>query len=401
MTDQEITMLLTTLLAISFAVLFVLIGVFFLITFNKKRKEREQAAKKIEEQKRNQEQNNNIIQTKVYSPKNVKTFLDFDEIKDNMIVQDNGKRLIMVIKCQGINYDLMSSIEKVSVEKGFVQFLNALTRPIQLYVQSRKVNLEESIQNYNKRLKTVESQYNKAKLQYEQAQKNTSLSNEKFNMIRLEFVRQKNLYEYTKDIISNTEKMSLNKNILTKEYYIATSYTPDNADGLFEKEELLDMAFSELYTNAQSLIRVLAVCGVNGSILDSMGLADLLYVAYNRDASEVFGAEKASRAGFDALYTTAPDVIDKKIEALDKMIEMRAKDLANSTIEDIAIKSKRRRELEEKEKNMKNIIKNMAKVIILDNEEYVGKEIAAEAIEELNKTEEETKTKKTRAKKGA
>ena len=60
--------------------------------------------------------------------------------------------MVMVVQCQGINYDLMSSIEKVGVEQGFIQFLNTLTRPIQIYIQSRKVNLEESIENYKKRV---------------------------------------------------------------------------------------------------------------------------------------------------------------------------------------------------------------------------------------------------------
>ena len=142
------------------------------------------------------ETSTNIVQAKAYTTHNIKDFLDFDEIKDNMIVQNRGKKLIMVVQCQGVNYDLMSSMEKVSVEQGFVQFLNTLTRPIQLYIQSRKVNLEESIQNYTKRLKDVEGKFFKAKLQYEQAQKNENLSKDRLDMIKLEYVRQKNLYEH-------------------------------------------------------------------------------------------------------------------------------------------------------------------------------------------------------------
>ena len=41
------------------------------------------------------------------------------------------------------------------------------------------------------------------------------LSKEKY-----ELIRQKNLYEYGVDIINNTERLSLNKNILSKHYYI-------------------------------------------------------------------------------------------------------------------------------------------------------------------------------------
>ncbi len=50
--------------------------------------------------------------------------MQFDKIEDNMIVQDKGPKYLMVIECEGINYDLMSQMEKTAVEAGFVQFLN-------------------------------------------------------------------------------------------------------------------------------------------------------------------------------------------------------------------------------------------------------------------------------------
>ena len=397
MSSGELTYLLTILLIASVVILGILIIVFIALSINKNKKEKKfDEAMILTGEIEKEKAKSKIIQTKTYTPQDVKSFLDFDEIKDNMIVQDKGKRLVMVIQCQGINYDLMSTMEKVSVEQGFVQFLNTLTRPIQLYIQSRKVNLNESIQNYKKRLKDIETKYNKIKIQYEQAQKNSNLSTEQFNMIRLEYVRQKNLYDYTRDIINNTEKMSLNKNILTKNYYIAISYVPDNTENLFQKDELLDMAFSELYTNAQSLLRILSVCGITGKVLDSTELADLLYVAYNRDASEVYGVDKAIKAGYDALYTTAPDVIDKKMEELDKIIKEKALELANSTIEEVTLKSRRKKELEDRERNIRNIVREMAKSMIEDNEEYIGKEIKEESIREIekNKDKEETKEKK-------
>lgn len=399
--DANLTSLLKILLIVSVIILIMLVFALIIITIKKKTKEKKKKEDIISQTpEKDLEKNKNIVQTKTYTAQNVKDFLDFDDIKDNMIVQNNGKKLIMVVQCQGVNYDLMSSMEKVSVERGFVQFLNTLTRPIQLYIQSRKVNLEESIQNYNKRLKDIESRFFKAKMQYEQAQKNENLSKERFDMIKFEYVRQKNLYDYTKDIINNTEKMSLNKNILTKNYYIVISYMPDDTDNLFGKEELLDMAFSELYTNAQALLRVLAVCGVSGRVLDSVELADLLYASYNRDASEVYGMDKAIKAGYDSLYVTAPDVIEKKMKEIDKMIKEKALELANSTIEEVTIKSKKQKELEEREKNISKLIKEMAQSMIEENETYVGKSVAKQAIEEIEK-KVETKEKKTRAKKGA
>ena len=47
---------------------------------------------------------------------------------------------------------------------------------------------------------------------------------EELAKFRLEVVKQRNLYEYGLDIVKNTEQMSFNKNILTKQYYIIIPY---------------------------------------------------------------------------------------------------------------------------------------------------------------------------------
>ena len=105
------------------------------------------------EKKKATEEEENVItgaSTKIatqYTKKSIFKFMQFDKIEDNMIVQDNRQRYLMVIECEGVNYDLMSQVEKTAVESGFVEFLNTLRFPIQLYTQTRTVNIGESIQN--------------------------------------------------------------------------------------------------------------------------------------------------------------------------------------------------------------------------------------------------------------
>ena len=74
----------------------------------------------------------------------------------------------------------------------------------------------------------------------------------------------------------------------------------------------------------------------------------------------------------------------------------KALELANSTIEEVTLKSRRKKELEDRERNIRNIVREMAKSMIEDNEEYIGKEIKEESIREIekNKEKEETKEKK-------
>ena len=91
-------------------------------------------------------------------------FMEFDKVEDNMIVQKKGKRYLMVVECQGVNYDLMSNIEKVAVEEGFQQFLNTLRHPIQIYIQTRTINLESSISNYKAKVKEIEDKYRRMML---------------------------------------------------------------------------------------------------------------------------------------------------------------------------------------------------------------------------------------------
>lgn len=153
-------------------------------------------------------------------------------------------------------------------------------------------------------------------------------------------------------------------------------------------DEIAEMAFSELYTRAQSLSRVLAVCDVNSKVLDSIELSELLYVAYNRDESDIFSVDKALAAGYDNLYVTAPDVLDKKKKALDRKIEEEAFKKANDAVEKARIKSRKEKEIEEEEKNINQLIENMAKAIIEQNERNLTEEIAKAAMKEIDNAED-------------
>lgn len=327
----------------------------------------------------NSNTNKKSTKSKQYSIKSVFDFMDFDKIEDNMIIQKNGRKYLMVIECQGINYDLMSEQEKVAVEEGFIQFLNILTDQIQIYIQTRTINLASSIQNYEQQVSNIEIAYNKEKIKYNQLVNNGNATDDEIKKAYYELVKQQNLYEYGKDIISNTKKMSLNKNILTKKYYVVLSYYPEDSTDKYDKEEIKDIAFSELYVKCQSIIRALNISGVTGKILTSTQLVELLYVAYNRDDAEIYDVGKATDAKYDELYSTAPDYMDKKIKLLDEEINKKAYELANAKV----VEAQNSKIYEEKEKHMNDIIADLAKFIIEGNANIIGRETADKAKEEI------------------
>lgn len=379
--NSELMELLYIIAGILVFLLMILIFVYFRVkkiedgAADKKNKKQE-----IQKSSTTTNQKSNI---KTFSVGSVFDFMEFDKITDNMISQKKGKKYSMVIECQGINYDLMSEAEQVAVEEGFIQFLNTLQNKVQLYIQTRTINLEESIRNYKERLSEIEKSYNRQKMKYQQAIVN-SASDSDIRREYYELVKKQNLYEYTQDIIRNTEKMNLNKNILNKKYYVIISYyTAEAEEQNLDKEELKDRAFSELYTRCQSVIRTLAVSGVVGKILTSIELVDLLYVAYNRDDSEIYGVDKAAQARYDEMYSTAPDYMEKKIKLLDEEIEKRANDMVNKKI--IQARSELQRQYNEKQKNINDIIASMAQSIVKQNESSIGMDIADLVNESIEK----------------
>ena len=326
---------------------------------------------------------------KEYKTASVLDFMEFDTIVDNMISQKNGNRYVMVVECQGINYDLMSEVEKNSVEEGFIQFLNTLRHPVQIYTQTRTINLDSSIETYKEKIKEIEMVVEKLEAQYKKMQREEEMyTKEQIDRAYFELTKQKNLYEYGKDIIYTTERMSSNKNVLNKKYYVVIPYFVEElGENSFDKEEQRNLAFSELYTRAQSVVRTLSVCGINGKVMNSNELVELLYVAYNRDESEVYGLEKALKAGYDELYSTAPDVIDKQIRLLNKQIEDEAFELAKNKVTEA--RTEKQKALQEKRLKKRDLIAELAGIIVDENAPIVGEDVAEVAKEKIRKETEE------------
>lgn len=362
---------------------FIILGV---MKLKEKRKSKEKKGMEEQEEKSTIQQN--------YSEQSIFNFMEFDKIEDNMIIQNKGKKFLMVVKCQGVNYDLMSGVEKASVEQGFLQYLNALRYQIQIYVQTRTVDLESSISTYKDKIKLLGNNLVQKELLYNQHVKDGIYPQDKLMEEKREVAKIRNLYEYGVDIVNNTERMSLNKSILSKQYYIIIPYYAEEigtAD--YNKDEIQNMAFSELYTRAQSTISLLSVCGVMGQILDSVEISNLLYMAYNRDEAEVYDLRKAIAARYDEMYTTAPDVIAKKIKELDKQIEKEAYERANDAVLEVRQENEKEKILKQKEEQYEDAIKKLAKIIIERNKNNIGTNTAERAKAKIDNKEEVKKEK--------
>ena len=318
--------ILQIVLAILVFIIIALIAAYGLIVYMNNRKEEEEQEEALGIENEELKDFNGMPRESIFK------FMEFDEVKDNMIIRKNRSQYVMIVQCSGVNYDLMSEDEKIAVEEGFVQFLNTLRFPIQLYIQTRSLNLRDIVDEYKNKVSEIAQDIEKVKTRI-QAAKDTK--NERLlQKLQFEKTRKERDLDYGLDITEYVARMSLNKNVLQQRTYLILSYYASEAGASADtpQEEMDGMCFSELYTRAQTAIRSLQASEVTSRILSSEEICELLYIAYNRDDSELLQFSKALDGQYDALYSTGKDVLEKKQEKLDAEIADQALELATESI---------------------------------------------------------------------
>ncbi len=323
---MDIITILQIVLAILVFIIMALIATYALVIYMNKRKEEEEEEETLGIQDEQLKDFNGMPRESIFK------FMEFDEVKDNMIVRKNRTQYIMILQCSGVNYDLMSEDEKIAVEEGFVQFLNTLRFPIQLYIQTRSLNLRDIVDEYKVKVSEMAQDVEKlnAKIQAAKETKNERL----LQKLQFEKRRKERVLDYGMDIAEYVARMSLNKNVLQQRTYLVLSYYASEAGATQDAtaDEIDNLCFSELYTRAQTAMRSLAASEVSSKILNSEEIAELLYIAYNRDDSELLQFSKALDAQYDALYSTGKDVLERKQEKLEAQINEQAIELATESI---------------------------------------------------------------------
>lgn len=141
----------------------------------------------------------------------------------------------------------------------------------------------------------------------------------------------------------------------------------------------------------------LSKIGVYGKILDSEGILEMLNASYNKGEDNSFELTQDLRAGYEDLYSISSEVTKKKEEFLNKQIVL-PENQEN-------VLDERSRLLIEKEKNQEMATIKEAEKMIMDNEKYLGEDVAKDAIKMIekdknkSKLENENQTKERRVRK--
>jgi len=84
-------------------------------------------------------------------------FVEIKEIKDGVVyLKDGGIRRILIVS--GINFDLKSEAEQNLILGSFQNFLNTVDYPTQLFIHSRKVNVDSYLDKMRERREQEENE---------------------------------------------------------------------------------------------------------------------------------------------------------------------------------------------------------------------------------------------------
>ncbi len=245
-----------------------------------------------------------------------------------LIVKKDQRTFVGVIEVYGINYNLLDVAEREMLEKSFELLLNGIDYPIQLFVQSRKIDIENYKKKYEERLAEQKKALDKTidKINFF---KETKPDSQELQELIEKGRKLESQYQYGVRLKDYIVARCQQKNMLERRYYIAIShiYNLSKFKEDLTKQEILSNAFFDIDNKANSLIGALQRAKLDGKLLTGQELAELLYVSYNKADSEYYRLENAFNSRFSHLYTSAEAVEVKAMKRRLKELEKEEKEL--------------------------------------------------------------------------
>lgn len=190
-------------------------------------------------------------------------YLDIAEIKEDvMVMKDGTMRAVLIVA--SINFALKSEDEQNAIIAAYVQFLNALEFPLQVVIQSRRLNIDTYIERLRESEKTQTNE-----------------------LLRVQIRDYRNFVQ---------ELVTLGQ-IMQKQFFVVVPYNPlsDKQKGFFARlseafapalsvrlaEERFRQRKNDLQTRVEHISSNLGSMGLKAVQLDTQSLIELFYRVYN------------------------------------------------------------------------------------------------------------------------
>ncbi|MFH1252844.1 MAG: hypothetical protein V1664_00730 [Candidatus Uhrbacteria bacterium] len=198
-------------------------------------------------------------------------YLDILEIRDDVVVMKDGT-LRAVLMVSSINFSLKSADEQEAIVQAYMTFLNGLEYPLQIVVQSRKMNVDPYLNFLSGRQKEITNELLRNQIaDYRGFVK---------ELIEMGEIMQKRFY------VSVPYNPATNKQ---KNFWTRFSEVLSPMVGIKLKEKQFFERREQLLERVENINGQLTSMGVGGVLLNTQSLIELFYECYNPD---IFNTEK-------------------------------------------------------------------------------------------------------------
>ena len=189
-------------------------------------------------------------------------FLEIEDIREGvLILKDKSLRGILLVS--SLNFALKSEEEQNAIIYQFQNFLNSLDFPIQIYIQSRKLN----IAGYLEKLKELEEK-----------QKDELLK-----------IQTREYYNFIKTLLAEGAIMSKNFYVIVPFYPlpITPAKGKKEAKASILTQEQFERAKTQLWQRMEFVAHGLRGCGLFCAPLNTVELIELFWSIYHPQEAEV------------------------------------------------------------------------------------------------------------------
>jgi type IV secretory pathway VirB4 component len=188
-------------------------------------------------------------------------FVPIKDIRDNVVIKRNGE-MLMVVLASSVNFALKSLDEQQAILQQFQNFLNTLDFSLQIYVQSRQLNIEPYLEILHGLNKKQDNDLMRIQLQ-EYISFITKFTDEYDVMSKSFFVV----------IPYSPTKLNVSKGF--SKFLSGSSTTSSSSSQQFDEHRL------QLEQRAAMVVQGLAGVGVRTMTLQKDDLVELYYHLYN------------------------------------------------------------------------------------------------------------------------
>lgn len=270
-----------------------------------------------------------------FNRKDIMDYVKIDDVTENMLVSDGGKRFIAAIKCQGFSFADAEIEEKLQTIRGYITFFNVLdNNPIQFRQSARDVNLDSLIQDYKEQMTKLQEQRFSLNLDYTEVKAESEKPDLSLEDYSIYYDKLKQMQRELVSLGYQIEQLNAqiqymlaisgeNAEAKREEIYVFDwQYNAvDFSSQTLEEQEVYQRAEAQLKAKENAYVAALRNCGVHAKRMSGVELLEEIRRYTHPVSASKSTAEDIIQMAYDSICVTSDSLHRLEQEANKKIVE--------------------------------------------------------------------------------